>query len=182
MIFIPQKTVHIYHMCILCVYYTYDFIIFHMCLLCIYYSIYIYIIIIIYILYIYHYISYLLYMAPPLPIWAGGWTIQLLNRPGMVQGCEEACVWLKLSKNPPLSTIIHHYQPLLTIINPLSVISNSFHSIQTWCLKYPYLETKPNVLNLLSWILACPCKQKIICSCVVQLVCFCKGGQRPHES
>jgi hypothetical protein len=60
---------------------------FHMCLLCIY---------IYHYNYIYHYISYLLYMAPPLPIWAGGWTIQLLNRPGMVQGCEGSCVWLKL--------------------------------------------------------------------------------------
>ena len=77
--FYPQKTVYIYHMCILYVYYTYDFI-------CVCY-VYIY-----HYNYIYHYISYLLYMAPPLPIWAGGWTIQLLNRPGMVQGCEGSCV------------------------------------------------------------------------------------------
>ena len=111
MIFIPQKTVHIYHMCILCVYYTYDFIIFHMCLLCIYYSIYIYIIIIILYIYIYIiiYLIYCIWLHPsPSGLAAGR------------SSCSIGPAWSKGARKRASDwnyRRIHHYQPLSTIIN-----------------------------------------------------------------
>ena len=113
MIFIPQKTVHIYHMCILCVYYTYDFIIFHMCLLCIYYSIYIYHYNYILYIYISLYILFTVYGSTPPHL---GWRLddpvaQSARHGPRVRGS------VRLIEIIEESTIINHYPPLSTIIN-----------------------------------------------------------------